>query len=91
MLGDTNPSGSYTEQIIDRIPLRVAGFSLFAILKLKVSVLTLHWTPRALSVSTAFCSKLRSFTDGDLSAAGKEWYVLRVRYPFSETKASFGK
>ena len=67
MQGDT-----YTGQIIDRIPLRVAGFSLFAILKLRVSVLTFHWTPRALSVSTAFWSKLRSFTDGDLSASGTE-------------------
>lgn len=58
--GLTKPRRSYTDESTERIPLLVGGFGLTTISKPKVSEVTLHRTPRALS--TRLRSKSKLFT-----------------------------
>ena len=60
---------------MERIPLLVGGLSLVAILKLKTSEATFHWTPRALS--RRVWSKSKPLTDAALSDSGMDSMVLR--------------
>ena len=55
------PSGSYTELTIDRIPLRICGFSGIRMSNLKASSSMLHWRPRARSVAIGLCLGLKTW------------------------------
>ena len=75
MQGAANPSGLYTDAIVESIPLLVAGLSLITILKPNVSDSTFHWTPRARSISSL--SKQTSFTDSVRSDSGTDSMTFR--------------
>ena len=66
--GARNPSGSYTELMMDNSPLLVAGLSLMVMLKLKVSEATSHQTPSTLSIIGRL--KSRFLTTVACSASG---------------------
>ena len=72
IIGAARPSGSYSEDTTDKMPLLVFTVTSRMVLKLKVSCSVSHCMPKARSIGNFSRSKLRLFTDGARSDSGTD-------------------
>ena len=72
IIGAARPSGSYSEDITDKMLLLVFAVTSRMVLKLKVSCSVSHCIPKARSIGSFSKSKLRLFTEGARSDFGTD-------------------
>ncbi len=68
--GATNPRGSYNDDVMERIPRHVVGFSLLVMVNWKTSCSISHWIPNAGSIASPSWCMSRAAISLDCSVGG---------------------